>query len=333
MNAPINHNELPWPLIEAALQGDLTSEDKLLLDSWLMESPAHRETFERLEQVWKEGMVDYPSYLEADETRAWSEMQARLDSGSATPMGMLDAEGREGGVVRTMVWRRWTVAAAILLVVVGGAELWRVSRNSAAVSYATVAGEQQTVALGDGTQIILEPETRVRVAYSKTSRTVTLVDGKASFAVVHRRDQPFEVIMDGANIKDIGTNFTVSKTVDSIQITVTEGKIAYTNTISGESRELAAGSSLVQYMTQAHRGEIKTQDLRFDNAKLSDVVVVMSERYGKRITLAESSLGKKRLTVHLEGENVDDAIKVICASLNLESQADSNGYILKNRTK
>jgi transmembrane sensor len=250
-------------------------------------------------------------------------MQARLDSGAATPMG----------VVRPMTWRRWFVAAAILLVIVGGAEFWRMSQRGDEASYATAAGELQTVALADGTQLILEPKTRVRVGYTKTSRTVTLVDGKASFAVVHRRDLPFEVVMDGANIRDIGTNFTVSKSADSIQITVTEGKVAYTNTISGESRELAAGSGLVQFMTSAHRGEIKTQDLRFDNAKLSDVVVTMSERYGKRIALADTSLGKKRLTVHLEGESVDDAIKVICASLNLESLADSNGYILKNRTR
>jgi transmembrane sensor len=332
MNKPFYDNELPWPLIEAALQGELASEDKLLLDSWLLESPANREIFERLERVWKEGMADYPRYLEADETRAWSEMQARLDSGSVTPMGVVGGDGRETGVVRAITWRRWVVAASALLIIAAGAELWRNSTKAEEKSYATVPGEQQTVALGDGTQIILEPETRVRVAYSKTSRTVTLVDGKASFAVVHRPDQPFEVDMDGASIKDIGTNFTVSKSADSIQITVTEGKVAFTNTISGESRKLAAGSGLVQYMTPAHRGEIKTQDLRFDNAKLSDVVVVMSERYSKRITLADSSLGKKRITVHLEGENVDDAIKVICASLNLESQADSNGYILRNRT-
>ncbi len=318
-----DNNDLPWPLIVSALQGEITSEDKLQLTAWLAESPANREHFERLERVWKEGMVDYPRYLEADETRAWSEMQARLDSGAATPMA----------VVRPMTWRRWVVAAAVLLVIVGGAEFWRMSQRGDETSYATAASELQTVALADGTRITLEPETRVRVGYSKTSRTVTLLDGKASFAVVHRRDLPFEVVMDGANIKDIGTNFTVSKSADSIQITVKEGKVAYTNTISGESRELAAGNGLVQMMMPAHRGEIKTQDLRFDNAKLSDVVAVLSDRYGKKVALADTSLGKKRLTVHLEGESIDDAIKVICASLNLESKADSNGYILKNRTK
>jgi transmembrane sensor len=232
-----------------------------------------------------------------------------------------------------MTWRRWVAAAAVLLVIVGGAELWRMSQRGGETGYATAAGEQRTVALADGTQIILEPETRLRVGSSKTSRTVILLDGRASFAVAHRRDLPFEVVMDGANIKDIGTNFTVSKSTDSIQIAVTDGKVAYTNTLTGESRELTAGSSVVQLMTAGHRGEIKSQDLRFDNAKLSEVVAAVSERYGKKVTLADTSLGKKRLTVHLEGESFDDAIKVICASLNLEPQADNNGYILKSRTK
>src|SRR5215475_9844874 len=111
MENPIYDNELPWSLIEAALQGELTSEDKLRLESWLMESPANREHFERLEQVWKEGVADYPRYLEADETRAWNEMQALLDPGATPRM--------------TIAWWRWTAAAVALLVIVGGAELWR----------------------------------------------------------------------------------------------------------------------------------------------------------------------------------------------------------------
>jgi transmembrane sensor len=174
----------------------------------------------------------------------------------------------------------------------------------------------------------MEPQSRMTATPGK----VKLIEGKATFAVVHQADRPFEVVMDGAKVKDIGTKFIVFKSADSIQVIVTEGKVAYTNTLTGESRDVAAGSEIVQLMTEGHRGEIKMTDLRFDNARLSEVIAAVQQRYGKKIVLADTSLGKKRLTVHLDGESFDDAVKVICGTLNLEYQADSNGYILKNRT-
>jgi transmembrane sensor len=327
-----NDSKIPWSLITAALEGDLTSEDKLRLDSWLMESPANKTTYERLVQVWTEGMADYPIYLEADETRAWSEMQARLAAGSSTPMfeGRPTAtnEVRSTGmpVVRSISWTRWAAAAAVILLVVSGAQFWRMSRNGE-TQYATT-DQPRTVKLADNTLVVMGLHTRMTAAAGK----VSLIEGNASFAVQHRQDHPFEVVMDGAKVKDIGTNFTVSKTADSIQVIVTEGTIAFTNTVTGESREVAAGGKIVQMMTEAHRGEIKTTELRFDNARLSEVIAAVQEQYGKKIVLADTSVGKKRLTVHLEGESFDDAVKVICGALNLEYQADGNGYILKNRT-
>ena len=321
MDTHSNNNELPWLLIVSALQGEITSEDKLQLTAWLAESPANREQFERLERVWKEGMADYPRYLEADETRGWSEMQARLDPGSATRMPRI---GR---------WR-WVAAAAAILLLVAGAEWWRTTRDGGTAWYETAAAEIRSVSLTDGTTMLLQPGTRVKVAagFNKGARSVIFLDGKAAFAVAHEPSHPFEVVMDGASIRDIGTSFTVSKTTDSIEVVVTDGKVAFTNKITGETRELSAGGAVLLLTSDAHRGEMKTNALQFDDARLSEVIAALEERNGKKIGLADTALGQKRLTVHLDGESFDDAVKVICASLNLESQADSNGYILKNRS-
>jgi transmembrane sensor len=317
MDTYSTNNDLPWPLIVSAMQGELTSDDKLRLETWLMESPANRDQFERLERVWKEGVADYPRYLEADATRAWGEMQARLYPGAVPRIGR---------------WR-WMAAAAAIVLLVGGVELWRVSRNGEDIRYQTAAGEQRLLTLADGTTVAMQPETSIRVTgeYNKSTRTVILLDGKAAFTVAHQLERPFEVVMDGASVRDIGTTFIVSKSADSIGVVVMEGKVAFINKITGEWRELAAGRAVLQLMSPGHRGEIKINDLRFDNARLSEVIAAVQERYGKKIELTDTSLGRKRLTIHLDRESFDDAVKVICASLNLESQADSNGYNLRNR--
>jgi transmembrane sensor len=327
-NSTNNDNELPWPLIVAALQGELTSEDKLQLEAWLAESPANRAQFERLERVWKEGVADYPRYLEADATRAWSEVQARLDPGAAPRMRVVP---RAGMVARMGRWR-WAAVAAILLLLLGGAEIWQMARNGEGARYETAAAESRSILLADGTTVVLDPETRLQVTggFNKSARAVILLGGKAAFVVTHHNEQPFEVVMDGASVGDIGTSFVVAKTTDSIGVIVTEGKVVFTNKVTGETRELGAGSSLVQLMSAGHQGEMQTGTLRFDNARLSEVIAAVQAKFGKKIGLADTALGNKRLTVHLDGESFDDAVKVICASLNLESQADSTGYTLKN---
>jgi len=318
MDTDTNNNELPWALIIAALQGELTSEDKLQLEAWLAISAANRAQFERLEQVWKEGVADYPRYLEVDETRAWSEVQARLDPGAAPRVGVVARMGR---------WR-WSVAAAVLLLVVGGVEIWQRAPNGEGARYETAAGEQRSITLADGTKVEMEPQTKILV---RGTRLVLLLNGKAGFDVTHHKDKPFEVVMDGASIRDIGTNFVAFHTTDSIGAEVTDGKVAFTNRVTGETRELTAGGTLIMLMSPGHRGEMQTAELRFDNARLTSVIAAMQTRFGKKIGLTDTALGNKRLTVHLDGETFDDAMKVICASLNLESQADSTGYMLRNR--
>src|SRR5579863_2958911 len=318
MDTDTNNNELPWALIIAALQGELTSEDKLQLEAWLAISAANRVQFERLEQVWKEGVADYPRYLEVDETRAWSEVQARLDPGAAPRVGVVARMGR---------WR-WSVAAAVLLLVVGGVEIWQRAPNGEGARYETAAGEQRSITLADGTTVAMEPQTKILV---RGTRMVLLLGGKAGFDVTHHKDKPFEVVMDGASIRDIGTNFVAFHTTDSIGAEVTDGKVAFTNRVTGETRELTAGGTLIMLMSPGQRGEMQTAELRFDNARLTSVIAAMQTRFGKKIGLTDTALGNKRLTVHLDGETFDDAMKVICASLNLESQADSTGYMLRNR--
>ena len=107
-----------------------------------------------------------------------------------------------------------------------------------------------------------------------------------------------------------------------------EGKVAFIEKETGVSRELSAGSSLTYYIAE-HR--FASPSLRFENAPLSEVIAALQKTSGRQISLDNAALGQKRLTIDLEGETFDNAIKTICASLNLE-YAEKNGvYILKSR--
>jgi len=200
---------------------------------------------------------------------------------------------------------------------------------------------RKKISLPDGSTVSLSEQTRIRIEpdYNKGGRKVILTAGEAYFEVSHQERLPFMVDMDGASITDIGTSFTVQKTKDSINVIVSTGKVAFIKKGTGETREISAGSSLCLYTTQQHFGEIRAtglandsaDSLRFDNAPLSDVVAVLQKLSGKKILLSDTATAQKRLTVHLEGESFDNALKIICASLNLEYAEKSGVYTLKNR--
>jgi len=320
------YDDLPWQLIVPALQGELSPVESLQFDEWLAASPANREKYQRLVHVWQEGIADYSIYQNADESLAWEALRGRLGE-----VPVIRTDFRQ----RSSTTRRWAVAAALLLIAGGAAILY--NRKGDGVSYETATGEQKTVALPDGSTITLQQHTTIRLAddYNRNARTVVLLGGEASFDVAHQQQRPFVVDMDAASVKDIGTSFTIVKTADSIRLIVSSGKVAFTKKETGETRELGAGGSLCLYTATAHRGEIRTTDsaglLRFDNSPLADIVAALQKQYGKSIRLGDSTLAQKRLTVHLDGESLEDAIKTVCASLHLDYSTDETGYILKKK--
>ena len=323
MDSQPTYDDFPWDLIVSALQGTLTPDEDLPFRQWLAFSRDNQEKYDQLQKIWKDGLADYVFYREADEVKAWEALQRKT-----------------GLFQRRIDIRRWVAVAAVFLLAVG-AGWWYLSGKNAPIGYETALNEHKKVSLPDGSTIVIDPQTHIEVArdYNKAGRTVILTSGAAYFEVSHQEQLPFMVDMDAVSVKDIGTNFTVEKTKDSIKVMVSGGKVAFIKKETGESRELSAGSSLIYYIPEHRFGEIKVTapadssigSLRFDNSPLSDVIAVLQKVSGKRIILEDTVIAQKRLTLHLDGESFDNDLKIICASLNLEYRAINGGYILKNK--
>lgn len=327
MDALSTYDDFPWDLIVSALQSKLAPEEELLFMQWLAHKQENRKHYEKLQQMWKEGLTDYVFYREADDVKAWAALQQRIGEG-----GTVSSVPRK----RMPVIGQWMAVAAVFLLV-AGAGWWYFAGKNAPVLYET-AGEQKKIVLPDGSSMVIEPQTRIRIApgYNKGGRTVILASGKAQFDVAHQAQLAFTVDVDVASIKDIGTTFTVQRTPDSIEVTVSGGKVAFIQKETGESREIAAGSSLVFYPTEHRFGDRRpvvsgTDSMRFNNAPLSGVIAALQEVFGKKITLSDTALGQKRLTADLNGVAFADAMKIVCASLNLDCAEKNGGYLLKAR--
>jgi len=184
--------------------------------AWQSRSPAHREAFEKTTDVWE----DIPRSQAA---RAYLLTQGRTQ---------IEVPGR----VRGRHWR-WAAAAGLTVMVAGGALLFQQWLMQGV--YITAVGEQRSVLLDDGSRILLNTDTHLRVAYSAKQRTVEIRGGEALFEVAKDKARPFVVRVAGSEVVAVGTAFSVRliegpKRDEAVAVTLIEGQVNVRPTLGGE---------------------------------------------------------------------------------------------------
>jgi len=241
MDSLPTYNNLPWDLIVSALQGTLTPDEDLQFREWLAFSPDHQQKYNQLQQMWKEGMSDYIIYQAADEVQAWEAFQQRIGN-----RGIVRAPF--GG--RTARIKQWVPAAAVFLLAVG-ATWWYLSGRNAPARYETALNEQKKISLPDGSTVVINPQTQIRVArdFNKAGRTVILTAGEAHFEVAKNPERVFSVHAGPNEFRAIGTVFDVRFAPDGgAALTVTEGRVQVLISPIGENASIG-GQAIVTDIT------------------------------------------------------------------------------------
>ena len=135
---------------------------------------------------------------------------------------------QDNAPARTPFFRRpWAAgvtgiaASAVALLLVLG-----LGQDRSMYEVATPPGGQQTVTLAGGTTIGLNGGTRVTLDRDDP-RFAELHQGEAVFAVVHDDKRPFRVMVDGAELVDLGTRFTVLREHRVTEVAVSEGVVMF----------------------------------------------------------------------------------------------------------
>jgi len=194
----------------------LSLEDTLAWQDWMNASPRHAEAFHRLERV-----SDAASQLRGcHEPRTHSLARGNYDG--SMPLSRWHRGKR--------LWPRVAIAASILLPVSlllaillssGWGDFW----NPHVKVLTTEIGENRTVPLEDGSQIMLGGNSRAEVALSKRLRTVNLQRGEAFFVVAGDPVRPFKVRAGDATVTALGTEFNVRRESDRVVVAVTDGRV------------------------------------------------------------------------------------------------------------
>ena len=182
----------------------LSADEKIALREWLQSDTENHDILMEM-------------------TRLWDKMDAmtRLSDLFAKPGVPTEASRANSQGYRSYL----AIAASTVIVAMAG--LWTLfGAVDNGNYYQTAIGEQSTVMLQDGTQLILNTNTQVSVSYSDQQRLLTLKQGELHVSVAKDKYRPLSVIAGGQIVQALGTEFNVEITDDQkIELVVTEGKV------------------------------------------------------------------------------------------------------------
>lgn len=122
--------------------------------------------------------------------------------------------------------RAAAVAAVVVFFVISAFSITSFHVVSLEQSYETSLGEHSTVSLPDGSELVLNTNSLVRVAYDDNNRLLTLERGEINVDVAHEEGRPFSVKAGGKVVQAVGTAFNVELLENQhLELIVTDGKV------------------------------------------------------------------------------------------------------------
>ena len=196
------------------------------------------------------------------------------------------------------------------------------------------------VAKADNTHFTLPDSSRIEMQkdaeleydknFGKTERRISMT-GEISFAVARNEEKPFIVSTPSAEIRVLGTEFTVVADDNETQLSVASGKVQFTPdspTIpllctAGMAVHYTADSENVEVTSPAASMEIngKNKSLAFNNAQLKDVALVLSHFYNVKIELPEEETALT-FTSSFTEKSVIEIINIINLTLDAHLSLD-----------
>jgi ferric-dicitrate binding protein FerR (iron transport regulator) len=209
----------------------------------------------------------------------------------------------------------------------------------------TGIGEQRTIDLSDGSQVVLGAASMLRLAdgFGTSTREVFL-EGQAFLRVRHDSTRPFVVNAGGTRAIDLGTAFEVrAYPNEGVRVAVTEGMVevrrdsgVQDSTVlqPGDIAEVpASGETVVRRQQNVERllGWTRGQ-LVFENAEMSQVARELERWYDVQVRFEGSTIQSLHFSADLKiGEAIDEVLKLIQMSLP-GVRAERNGKVVTFRS-
>ncbi|SEA34794.1 FecR family protein [Microbulbifer marinus] len=327
----------------ARLRSDAVSPaDRREFAAWLTETADNQRAFDEVSELW--GDLGALAHMPIDDLFP----ESRPTSTSATRPSERKTSTATGGAMAAGGWNfaQWLMGGglvtACLVVTLWVGNQWLNGDKTREQTFITQVGETRTVTLADGSQIQLNTNTELHVAYSREERRTQLLRGEAYFDVARQTARPFTVAAGKANIRVLGTEFNVERNPGSTRVSVTGGVVSVSEAESGaglqpESVKLVKNQKVsVSSRGLGSVGRTSPEEaldwtrgvLVFEQTPLTEALEELN-RYLKVPAAADASVHDQLLSGTFELSDPDNTLKAIATALNLQQDhSDPNLTLL-----
>ena len=229
------------------------------------------------------------------------------------------------------------VAASALL-------MWGPDWQAMQADYRSPTAEHRTVALSDGSQMLLDSNTLADVQFNPEQREVTLLRGQAFFSVTHDANRAFYVNAGDVRVRVTGTAFAVNLDDNGVDVSVESGTVAVqTPQASVSATHLLGHGDQLHFTANGQRTRIvqlpqeqiapwRRWQLVAVDQSIDDVITQLRRYQPGLILLTDKALGQRRITAALNLRDPKRALQTAIAPLGGRLQ-DNVPYTLIVSTK
>lgn len=282
-------------------------------DEWLHADIRHRVAYLKLESTWRRG----------DRLRDLRPLDRGVNPDLLRPPR-----------------RYWSLAiAASALLVVLAAGVFFAHTQLGWQRYETRIGGFSRIVLEDGSVIDLNTDSEVRAHIGSRRREVRLVRGEGRFQVAHDPARPFVVSAANADVRAVGTAFSVRLRQRQVDVLVSEGivaidaaSIAHTPPVhAGEAAVVLSDSMSVRRLEGQQlesRLSWTTGRLQFRGDSLADAIEEFNRYNRRHLRLADASLAPLRVGGTFNATDPESFAAALASTFNLRVAHDTDAIVL-----
>ena len=340
------NNQYQWLCIKE-ITGNISGNEKEILDNWLADSNENRNEYEKLKETWTVSGFNesLPSF---DIDMEWTILNERL------------RRSEKPGVKESFIEKFFPLQSSILkpalvsIFILGIIAIGIISLNRDVVKpklnmVSTSNNEYKNIKLPDGSIVYLNSGSSIKFlaesegekkVFSNDERKITL-SGEAFFSVTKDKN-PFIITTENARIIVLGTKFDVLSRDENTRVVVKEGKVSFSpkninrkgiyltkdqlSTISKNLEPTTPKEVDAGYFLGWMKG-----NLVFYRSPVKDILRDLERRYNINISYQADSLINNTLTGSFKNSSADSAVSMVCIALGLDFEKQNDNYIIKQK--
>jgi transmembrane sensor len=309
-------------LIHKYLTGEISSEDKKLLEAWLAAAPENQQAFEEIKQIW-ESTDDEEEITEEHFKDEMEKLESAVQE-SVRKDNMIKKYQRNN--------RIRNLALAVMVIATGfsiALPLFKIDP----VDTVTFSNDQnKELILSDSSRILLNNNSSITFNSSASLRQVKLV-GEAMFEV-KKESRPFQISASNVIVAVVGTSFIVKVYPDSsVEVFVISGLVEVK--YQGKTISLAKGEKLLTGNTNGLKKIMNdnpnfnswyTRRLVFKNTELEDILPLLEELYNISFQVDEKRILNCRFTGKFDNAKLEDVLRTLSYSMDIKFTSQIGNY-------